>query len=91
MQIICLFHPHTPSLSPSPARGMFRFGDIMSDAPYMFIHIRVSCVLKIKKWIIQNPIFFHLLQEESKTVPMIPSDSEKGKYKESLSDWGKAF
>ena len=34
MRIICLFHSHTPFLSPSPARGMFRFGDMVSDVSF---------------------------------------------------------
>ena len=34
MRILCSIHPHTPSLSPSPARGMFRFGDMVSDVSF---------------------------------------------------------
>jgi hypothetical protein len=39
MEIICLFHSHTPSLSPSPARGMFRFGDMVSDVSFQDLSI----------------------------------------------------
>ena len=29
--------PHIPSLSPSPARGMFRFGNMVSDVSFEII------------------------------------------------------
>ena len=35
MRIICLFHPYTPSLSSSSAKGMFRFGDMVSSVSFL--------------------------------------------------------
>ena len=36
MRILCSIHPHTPFLSPSPARGMFRFCDMVSDVSFLY-------------------------------------------------------
>ena len=39
--------PHTPSLPPSPARGMFRFGDMVSGVSFLdftyFLQIFDKC------------------------------------------------
>ena len=47
-----LLHPHTPSLSPLPARGMFRFGDMVS--------LSLCLKAKNKEFGGENPIGFHL-------------------------------
>ena len=54
MRIICLFHSHTPSLSPSPARGIFRLGDMVLDVSFRlmcFVHSLPSFNLKAHSYV----------------------------------------
>ena len=47
MRIIYFFHPYTPFLSPSPVRGMFRFGDMVSDVSFQYYNARASSAVMI--------------------------------------------
>lgn len=54
MRIICLFHSLTPSLSPSPARGIFRLGDMVLDVSFRlmcFVHSLPSFNLKAHSYV----------------------------------------
>ena len=47
LNILTSIHPYTPSLSPSLARGMFRFGDMVSGVSFQQVYTRASRAVMI--------------------------------------------